>query len=150
MSESFSSTSASQNCLARSLAGPTGSPQHDTDTGKPVADEEKREFKIGLRVQGVPQTAVHHDADRTRRIKRLAHMLKNQSQEKALIRETCRRLIRSTHLAKSVRKSSTNCVTSSTLNYVKSLKKKPMLVLCQTLGRWSVEIVCHPQKRQGC
>ena len=44
-------------------------------------------IKIDLRVPGVPQKAVFEDEDRTKRIRRLAHTLKNQSEEKALIKD---------------------------------------------------------------
>ena len=60
--------------------------RHRTVIGKPVADDEKKECKIDLIVQAFQQTAVDQDEARTRRFKRLAHMLKNQSKAKALIR----------------------------------------------------------------
>ena len=41
--------------------------------------------QINPRVQGVPPEAVHQDEDRTRRIRKLAHILKRQSEEQALI-----------------------------------------------------------------
>ena len=61
--------------------------QHGAGMGKPVADKEKKEFKIDLRVHGIPQTAVDQGEDRTRGIKRSAHMIIFRSKEKALIRD---------------------------------------------------------------
>ena len=60
--------------------------QHGTVIGKPVAGEEKKELKIGLRVQGIPQTAVDLNEHRTKRINRLAHMIKIQPRETALVK----------------------------------------------------------------
>ena len=75
--------------------------------GKSVADEEKKEFKIDFRVQGIPQKAVYQDEDRTRRIKRLAHMPKPKSKEMVRIRDLQKTDTFKPFSAKSLRKSST-------------------------------------------
>ena len=79
---------------------------------------------------------------------------KNNQKKKALI-EICKRLIRSTHIAKSLGESSTTWAMSSTLNFVKSLQK-PNARLVPIIGQMElvvffaqVEIVYYSQKRQG-
>ena len=155
--KAFNSTSASQNCFRRKhgRSNATDSYQRGTGIGKPVADEEKKEFKIDLRVQGIPQKkAVYQDEDRTRRIKRLAHMLQNQSKEKALIRD--------------LQKTDTfNPVSEESEKIIHNLGNVEYFQLCEVSAKtqcsscakcWAGGVVCctcgncltTPQKRRGC
>ena len=82
---------------------------------------------MDLRVQGVPLT-------------RLAHMLKNQSKEKALIKDL-QKTVRSTHSAMCRREnqSSTTWVVWRILNYVKSLQR----LKCSSCSKyWADGVVC--------
>ena len=66
------------------------------------------------------------------------HTCLNISQKKRRRSDVCKRLIFSTHLAKSLRKSSRIWVTSSTMIRIMwSFCKNTMFVLCQLLGRSS-------------
>ena len=97
--------------------------QRGTSTGNPVADEEKKELKIDLRVQRIPQTAVDQDEDRKRGIKILAHMIKLQSKAKAPTRDLQKTDTFNpfSEESKKGRKSSTAWATWSTSNHVKFL-----------------------------
>ena len=54
-----------------------------TSTARPVAEEEKTELKIDLRIQGIPQAAVEQEDERTREVRRSVH-LKNHPNKDAL------------------------------------------------------------------
>ena len=71
--------------------------QHVPALGNQLRTRKRKSLRL-ISESKVPQTAVDQDEERTRRINRLAHMIKLQTKEKAQIKDR-QRLTRSTNLA---------------------------------------------------